>query len=60
MIAVGTAHPAKFPDAVEQATGKRPALPSRLADLSSRPERLQVLPNSLSVVKDAVRGIAKV
>jgi len=38
MVALATAHPAKFPDAVEAATGIRPALPDRLADLFERPE----------------------
>ncbi len=38
---LATAHPAKFPDAVEAATGVRPALPARLADLFERPERLR-------------------
>ena len=33
MIVLGTAHPAKFPDAVEAACGVRPALPDWLADL---------------------------
>ena len=32
VIALGTAHPAKFPDAVERATGVRPALPPHLGD----------------------------
>jgi threonine synthase len=39
MIVFGTAHPAKFPDAVEAACGERPALPDWLADLPERPER---------------------
>ncbi|MEZ5252267.1 MAG: threonine synthase [Microthrixaceae bacterium] len=43
MITLGTAHPAKFPDAVEEATGVRPALPEHLADLFDRPERFEVL-----------------
>jgi threonine synthase len=38
VVALGTAHPAKFPDAVEKATGLRPALPERLGDLMERPE----------------------
>ncbi len=38
IVALACAHPAKFPDAVEQATGARPALPHHLADLMSRPE----------------------
>ena len=52
LIAVATAHAAKFPDAVEAATGIRPALPARLADLYARPEHVYGLPADL----DAVRG----
>ncbi|GAB4259742.1 MAG: threonine synthase [Pararhodobacter sp.] len=40
MVTLATAHPAKFPDAVEGATGVRPALPPRMADLFERAERL--------------------
>jgi threonine synthase len=39
MVTLATAHPAKFPDAVEAATGVRPAFP-RMADLYERPERV--------------------
>jgi threonine synthase len=56
MVCVGTAHPAKFPDAVEQATGIRPALPEHLADLAERPERFEVLPVSLEVVQAHVES----
>ena len=38
IVALATAHPAKFPDAVEAATGVRPELPEALADLLERPE----------------------
>jgi threonine synthase len=51
MVCLATAHPAKFPDAVEQATGVRPALPHRLADLLDRPERYDVLPADLAQVQ---------
>jgi threonine synthase len=54
MIALATAHPAKFPDAVEKATGIRPPLPAHLADLLSRKERLSELPNDLNKVQDYV------
>lgn len=40
MVTLATAHPAKFPDAVEAATGLRPPLPARMADLFDRPERI--------------------
>ncbi len=45
LISLATAHPAKFPDAVERACGVRPALPAGLADLMEREERYDVLPN---------------
>jgi threonine synthase len=55
MVALATAHPAKFPDAVERACGLRPALPPRLADLYERPERYETLPNDLTAVQAAIR-----
>jgi threonine synthase len=54
MVTVATAHPAKFPDAVEKATGVRPALPPALADLMERPERVSVLPNDRRRVQDFI------
>ena len=50
MITLATAHPAKFPDAVERAIGVRPPLPDRLANLYEREERYALLPNDLSAV----------
>jgi threonine synthase len=44
MVVLGTAHPAKFPDAVAAACGTTPALPDWLADLPHRAERVTVLP----------------
>jgi threonine synthase len=57
LIALSTAHPAKFPDAVEKATGIRPPLPGRLADLLERPERFMVLPNDLAAVQHHVQDL---
>lgn len=57
MVALATAHAAKFPDAVEKATGCRPGLPPPLADLYERKERYQVLPADEAVVKDHVRQV---
>ena len=54
MVALATAHPAKFPDAVEAATGIRPPLPERLADLFERPERYDTVANDYDVVRDAI------
>ena len=59
MIALGCAHPAKFPDAVERATGLRPVLPPPVGDLLERPERIVVLPNELGAVSRFVRGHAR-
>ncbi|MCZ8312090.1 MAG: threonine synthase [Magnetospirillum sp.] len=58
VVVASTAHPAKFPDAVERAAGVRPALPPRLADLFERPERVEVLPNDLARVKQVVADLA--
>ncbi len=55
VVALATAHPAKFPDAVERATGLRPALPARLADLYEREERAARLPNDLAAVQNMIR-----
>jgi len=60
MIALATAHAAKFPAAVKAATGVHPELPPRLADLFDRKERFDVLPNDLEQVKAYVRGVARV
>ncbi len=59
MIALATAHPAKFPDAVEAATGIRPALPDRLSDLFEREERCTMLANDLDAVKAYVTEHAR-
>ncbi|MEZ5912778.1 MAG: threonine synthase [Paracoccaceae bacterium] len=55
MITLATAHPAKFPDAVEKATGLRPALPPRMADLFDRPERVARVPNDLAALQALIR-----
>jgi threonine synthase len=57
LVAISTAHPAKFPDAVEAATGFRPPLPARLADLLNRPERYQVLPADADRLRAAITEI---
>jgi len=58
MVTLATAHPAKFPDAVEAATGVRPRLPPRMADLCEREERYAVLPNSIEALKTFIEGRA--
>jgi threonine synthase len=50
-VVLATAHPAKFPDAMEAIAGERPALPPRLAPLMTAPERVTVLPNDLAAVE---------
>ncbi len=59
MVCLATAHPAKFPDAVERATGVRPELPAHLADLFERPERTSVLPNDLTAVEAFVAAAVR-
>jgi threonine synthase len=50
-VALACAHPAKFPDVVEDATGVYPALPAHLADLLTRPERETPIANDLNAVE---------
>ena len=59
MIALACAHPAKFPEAVECATGIRPVLPRALEDLLERRERITVLPNEIGAVKRFIRTHAR-
>jgi threonine synthase len=59
VIALGTAHPAKFPDAVERATGLRPPVPEPLSDLMDRRETIVILPNDRRAVADYVRQTAR-
>jgi threonine synthase len=56
MITLATAHPAKFPDAVEAASGVHPPLPPRMSDLYERPERVTRIANDLRAIEDHIRG----
>jgi threonine synthase len=58
VVTLATAHPAKFADAVERATGVRVALPEHLADLLSRKEQTMLLPNDLAAVKQLVASVS--
>jgi threonine synthase len=59
MVALATAHPAKFPDAVEAATGVRPPLPDFLGGLLQRPERFTALPGDLDAVRQFIQSVAR-
>jgi len=59
MVVLGTAHPAKFPDAVEAACGVRPALPQWLAELDQRPERVTTLPVDPITVERHVLSVSR-
>jgi threonine synthase len=58
-VTVATAHPAKFPDAIEHAVGWRPPLPPRLQDLYAQAERFLVLPNELGAAEAGVRALTR-
>ena len=61
VVALATAHPAKFPDAVARATGgQRPALPPHLADLMDRPERLTRVANDQGAIERLIRERARI
>lgn len=60
IVTLATAHPAKFPDAIERATGQRLGLPDHLADLFDRPETTRTVPNDLAAVQSFVRSVSRV
>lgn len=59
MVTLSTAHPAKFPDAVEAACGVRPALPAWLGDLETRNERITRLPADQGKVEEFIRTVGR-
>jgi len=59
MVVLATAHPAKFPDAVERAAGIRPPVPPALAELAEKSERVAVLPNDAGAVARYLRAHAR-
>ena len=56
MITLATAHPAKFPDAVEDATGERPELPNWAQSVLSREENYEILPADLTTIERAIEA----
>ena len=59
MVVLSTAHPAKFPDAVEAACGIRPELPDWLADLNTRPERMTAIAADQSAVEKFIVSVSR-
>src|SRR5262245_35250523 len=59
MVVLGTAHAAKFPDAVEAACGVRPPLPEWLADLHERPERVATLPADQAALERHILSVSR-
>lgn len=59
IVTLATAHPAKFPDAIEAITGIRPALPERLSRLMMDQERSTTIPNDLAAIEQFVEGQAR-
>jgi threonine synthase len=54
VVTLATAHPAKFPEAVERATGQRPSLPARVGDLFDREEKFTTLAGEFGAVAEFV------
>jgi threonine synthase len=59
VVTLATAHPAKFPEAVQRATGVHPELPEHLADLLERPEQSTSMGKDLVTVQNFVRSVAQ-
>ncbi len=60
MVTLSTAHPAKFPAAVEKATGIYPDLPPHMDGLFEREEKLDVLPNDIQAVQTYIRERSRI
>lgn len=60
MVTLSTAHPAKFPAAVEKACGHYPQLPEHMKDLFDREERLDELPNELVTIQNYIRQKSRI
>jgi len=58
-VILSTAHPAKFPDAIEAITGTRPALPARLSNLMRDAERFEVLPAELAAIEYHIESVSR-
>jgi threonine synthase len=58
-VILSTAHPAKFPEAMQEITGRRPALPARLSSLMSDPERMDVLANDQVAIERFIEARAR-
>ena len=58
-IVLSTAHPAKFPDAVEAACGVRPELPAWLEGLMTKPEHIKVVNNDQVEIEGFVRSVSR-
>ena len=56
MVSLATAHPAKFPDAVFEATGLEAPLPPHMGDLYDRPERVTRVANDLTALQAVIKG----
>jgi threonine synthase len=59
VVAMSTAHAAKFPEAVAKACGVTPELPRGVADLAARPERFDRLPAEAETIKAYVRAFSE-
>ena len=59
IVCMGTAHPAKFPTAVQEATGVVPPLPDHLADLAERPEQVSNIANDLDEFVGVLRSVSR-
>ena len=54
VVSLATAHPAKFPDTVKDATDIYPNLPAHLSDLFDRDESFTELPNNIDTIRDFI------
>ena len=59
IVALATAHPAKFPSAIQQALGRPPQVPDAIRDLAGRPERVVAMSNDLDDLRRLLRSVSR-
>ena len=58
-VVLSTAHPAKFPDAMQAITGDRPGLPERLSSLLTDPEKITTIGNDLGEAERHIEELTR-
>ena len=54
-VVLATAHPCKFPDAIDDSIGIRPSLPEKLRYIMNEKENYDIISNNLNAIKEHIK-----